>query len=238
MYLLTEWKGRRGKYFARGLYIPTESQIFSCLARPISVNTNFMLLWIRFDQCSRAEHFFPALPLDAYGHHTRLFYIAFQQNCARGRTSHMVKQIFPPMRKTQKFPTDDVSLPIYGWRKLALRHEAMNSWGCQFPKTTNSALAQTVKRSSPRQDPCGTKYRILKLSDTRSPNEIHWEWPVPFKPIFDDDLWAECCDKRYRKLHCDKQHKDDNLQLVDIKQDIVHCFQKSCFSTVISSISG
>ena len=201
MYLLTEWKGRRGKYFARGLYIPTESQIFSCLARPISVNTNFMLLWIRFDQCSRAEHFFPALPLDAYGPHTRLFYIAFQQNCARGRTSHMVKQIFPPMRKTQKFPTDDVSLPIYGWRKLALRHEAMTSWGCQFPKTTNSDY-------------------------------------YPFKPIFDDDLWAECCDKPYRKLHCDKQHKDDNLQLVDIKQDIVHCFQKSCFSTVISSISG
>ena len=38
MYLLTEWEGRTGKYLARGLYLLTESQIFSHPAPPYSVN--------------------------------------------------------------------------------------------------------------------------------------------------------------------------------------------------------
>ena len=43
MYLLTEWEGRTGKYLAPGPYVLTESQIFSRLARPYSVNKHFII---------------------------------------------------------------------------------------------------------------------------------------------------------------------------------------------------
>ena len=43
MYLLTEWEGRTGKYWARGPYVLTGSQIFSHPARPYSVNKHFII---------------------------------------------------------------------------------------------------------------------------------------------------------------------------------------------------
>ena len=42
MHLLTEWEGRIGKYLAQGLYTMAESQIFSHLLRPNSVNKYFI----------------------------------------------------------------------------------------------------------------------------------------------------------------------------------------------------
>ena len=42
MYLLTEWKGRTGKYLARGHDVRTEGQIFYRPARPNSVNISIL----------------------------------------------------------------------------------------------------------------------------------------------------------------------------------------------------
>ena len=47
MYLLTEWEGRTGKYLAQGHDVRTERQIFSCSARPNSVNKH-LIIWPRF----------------------------------------------------------------------------------------------------------------------------------------------------------------------------------------------
>ena len=44
-YVLIDWvrSGRTGKYLARGPYVLTERQIFSCPARPYSVNKHFII---------------------------------------------------------------------------------------------------------------------------------------------------------------------------------------------------